>query len=535
MKNQEATIRANCYRIYARKSMESEDRQVLSMPSQIDELKKLASSRAITLTGSPLTEAKTAKKPGRPVFGHLMKEIQAGRIQGVVCWKLDRLARNPVDGGAIIWALDQGKLTEIVTPGRTFTNTSDDKFMMQLEFGMAKKYVDDLSANVQRGMRMKLEMGWLPCRPPIGYMNDPVSRTIIKDAERFDLVQRMWRLLLSGNHSVARIRELANDEWGLKTRLSTRRGGRPLQRSHVYMIFGDPFYAGLIKYGGTIHPGKHPAMVTVQEFQKVQRMLGRPDAPRPKRHDFPFTGVIRCAECGCMVTAEQHRKKSGRTYIYYHCTWRRGDCHQGLVRAEVIEEQISAFMERLHLAKPYCDWLRERLEETAENAARVREVELDALKNEIRTVDRRMGVLTELRVNEEISPEEYRRQYSGLVQDQVRLEQKARAKGESPTNALEPTRQAVSFVELARNAYLAGDNAKKRLILKTVCSNLTLKDKNLLITAKKPFQLMLERSDCPDWCTQQDDGRTFLNDLICACEGVDVGLIEPLLSDGMAS
>lgn len=126
------------YILYARKSTESEDRQVLSIDSQIRELQDLARSQSLKVT-AVLSEARSAKSPGRQVFGDLLRELARGRADGILCWKLDRLARNPVDGGALIWAIDENKLSQIVTPQRTFTNTSNDKFWMQLEFGMAKK------------------------------------------------------------------------------------------------------------------------------------------------------------------------------------------------------------------------------------------------------------------------------------------------------------------------------------------------------------------------------------------------------------
>ena len=147
------------YIIYCRKSTESEEKQVLSIESQIKELGELCDRHNLVASGT-LTESKSAKAPGRPVFNDMMKKVYNGDVKGILCWKLDRLARNPIDGSALVWALDQGKLTEIITPTGTFRNTANDKFLMQLEFGMAKKYVDDLSDNVKRGNRAKLQHGW---------------------------------------------------------------------------------------------------------------------------------------------------------------------------------------------------------------------------------------------------------------------------------------------------------------------------------------------------------------------------------------
>ena len=228
------------YVIYARKSTESEDRQVLSIESQIRELTDHAHARGFSVA-RVLSESRSAKAPGREIFGKLMDEVSRGNVDGVICWKLDRLARNPIDGGTLIWALEEQKLKEIVTPHRTFTNTGDNKFWMQLEFGMAKKYVDDLSQNVKRGNRAKLEQGWLPGIPPIGYMNDLATKTIVPDPDRFTLVRKMWDMLLAGR-TVKEIHGTANEVWGLRTRRYKRSGDRPLASSAVYKLFSNPFY-----------------------------------------------------------------------------------------------------------------------------------------------------------------------------------------------------------------------------------------------------------------------------------------------------
>ena len=143
--------------IYARKSTESEDRQVLSIDSQINELQAIAARLGYGEL-KIMRESMTAKAPGRPVFNKLMEMVEAGQIHGVLCWKLDRLARNPVDGGRIIWCIKNDGLS-IVTPSQSYSREEDNTILMYVEFGMAQKYIDDLGKNVKRGNRAKLEMG----------------------------------------------------------------------------------------------------------------------------------------------------------------------------------------------------------------------------------------------------------------------------------------------------------------------------------------------------------------------------------------
>src|ERR1022692_1392332 len=208
------------YFIYCRKSSEAEDRQVLSIESQTRELEQIAAKLNLPIL-EILTESKSAKEPGRPVFNQMMQRLGHGEAAGIICWKLDRLARNPVDGGSVIWAIKQNGI-RIMTPAQSYAREDDNIILMYIEFDMAQKYVDDLSKNVKRGLKTKIENGWYPGLAPVGYLNNTVKvtgeNTLITDPERFALVRRMWELMLTGQHTAPQIVDMANNQWGFRTR-----------------------------------------------------------------------------------------------------------------------------------------------------------------------------------------------------------------------------------------------------------------------------------------------------------------------------
>src|ERR1051325_8455936 len=253
------------YFVYCRKSSEAEDRQILSIDSQISEIKRYALQKGLKISAI-LTEAKSAKAPGRPVFNSMMERLYRSEADGILCWKLDRLARNPVDGGSIIWAMKEHGM-KIITPFQMYGHAEDNTVWMYLEFGMAQKYVDDLSRYVKRGLRSKAETGWLPGPTPPGYLNQVNNEgynVITKDPERFDLVRKCWDLMLTGSYTPAEIRAIANAAWGFKTAR-----GNPLGRCTIYSIFANPFYHGVYEYpkgSDTWHTGRHTPMVTEKEF-----------------------------------------------------------------------------------------------------------------------------------------------------------------------------------------------------------------------------------------------------------------------------
>ncbi len=119
-----------------------------------------------------IVEKQTAKKPGRLLFAEMLKRIEAGEAVGILAWHPDRLARNSVDGGQIIYLVDTGVIQELKFPTFWFDPTPQGKFMLSIAFGQSKYYVDNLSENIKRGHRQKLKNGLWPQMAPLGYLNN---------------------------------------------------------------------------------------------------------------------------------------------------------------------------------------------------------------------------------------------------------------------------------------------------------------------------------------------------------------------------
>lgn len=138
--------------LYARKSTDVEDKQVLSIEAQLTELRAFAKTEGLNVI-EELVEKQSAKIPGRPIFNAILNRIERGEANGIVSWNPDRLARNSVDGGRIIYLLDCGYLAMLKFPTFWAENTPQGKFMLNIAFGQSKYYIDSLSENVRRGLR----------------------------------------------------------------------------------------------------------------------------------------------------------------------------------------------------------------------------------------------------------------------------------------------------------------------------------------------------------------------------------------------
>src|SRR3989339_732394 len=188
------------YIAYCRKSTDEKDKQVLSIDQQIAELKEFANREHLDIAEF-ITEAKTAKVPGREQFAQLLKRIEKGEAQGIVSWHPDRLARNSIDGGKIIYLLDTGKLLDLKFPTFWFESTPQGKFMLNIAFGQSKYYVDNLSENVKRGNRQKLRNGVWPAKAPYGYVNNPKTRGIDIDPEKAPLIKKAFEMYSEGSRT----------------------------------------------------------------------------------------------------------------------------------------------------------------------------------------------------------------------------------------------------------------------------------------------------------------------------------------------
>ncbi len=479
------------YFVYARKSSESEDKQVASIASQIDELKTVARREGLKIVET-FTEEKSAKAPGRPVFTRMIERIHSGEAQGIICWKLDRLARNPIDGGTISWMLQQGAIQHIQTYQRSYLPT-DNVLMMSVEFGSANQFILDLSLNTKRGIRRKVQEGWLPHKPPIGYLNnkysDPNKPPIYKDPERFDLIKKMWGVLLQQQHSLMQMKQLA-DDWGLRST-----NGKKLYRSKIYDIFTNPFYYGVIRWEGEIYPAKHEPMITQAEFEQAQKILSGRYNAKPHYRSFAFTGLMRCGECGAGITAEAKTKiqKNGNVhhYTYYRCSKAIDPhCSQKTLREERLEEQILDTLGQITIPAEFHQWAIKHLKEEQANEIEDREKISKSQQTTLDSCKRRLDALLSLRLNDEIDAQEFKRAKAELISEKNRLEELIGDANYRMETWLDRAEKTLAFAETAKERFEAGDLEAKKEILACLGSNLILRNRTLSLRLNPPLEMV---------------------------------------------
>lgn len=341
------------YCLYARKSTESEERQILSIDSQIKEMLALAEREGLEVVAMK-RESHSAKETGqRPIFNEIVEEIKTGKYNGILTWAPDRISRNAGDLGKIVDLMDAGILQEIRTHGQRFSNNPNEKFLLMILGSQAKLENDNRGINVRRGLRMRCEMGYRPGTAPTGYLNQKLMDKkcqVIVDLEREHAIRKMFEKVGHEKWSGRKVYHWLKFELNFHTT-----GNKPLSLGNVYRILSNPFYHGIFEYpknSGNWYQGKHEPLVSKELFDKVQEQLKR-DGIQRTSHEFAFTKLMVCGACGSGISAEEKYKplKDGTTkrYIYYGCGRSRNHQCKGnkYLREEELIEQLVNLLDQI--------------------------------------------------------------------------------------------------------------------------------------------------------------------------------------------
>lgn len=345
------------YCLYARKSTERDEKQALSIDSQVKEMLQIAERDGLEVI-DVRREAHSAKASGeRPVYNEIIHDLRAGRFNGILVWHPDRLSRNAGDLGSLVDLMDQKALAEIRTYGQRFSNNPSEKFLLMILCSQAKLDNDNKSVNVKRGLRMRCEMGLWPAPAPTGYLNENRADRrgyVMIDPERAPIIKQMFEKVAYEKWTGRKIYHWLRFDLNLRT----PRGNKHLTLSNVHKIIGMPFYYGQFEYpvkSGNWYNGRHEPIITRELFDKAQAQMKRDRIVRSETKEFAFTKLLTCGLCGSGVSAEEKFKaikSTGLTarYVYYGCSRSKDrDCHGGYIREEKLIEQVIALLDDIDI------------------------------------------------------------------------------------------------------------------------------------------------------------------------------------------
>ena len=487
------------YRLYARKSTDTEDRQVQSLEDQVKYMQERAKEMGLTIVGKPIRESKSAKRPNnRLLFSAMLDEIESGEIDGIICWKIDRLSRNPTDSGRIQQLLQDEKIKHILAMDRSYF-PEDNSIVFSVEASQANEYVRKLAVDTRRGMQSKAEKGDKPGVPPVGYLNDRIEKKVIADPDRFTSMRILWDKMLTGTYSMAQLVHVADKELHITTPVRGKTGGKPIAYSSLCALFKNPFYTGQLPFKGQLYPGNHPAMISEEEFERVQQIIDPSHTTRPKdkTYNFQLRNLFLCGECGFAITVEQKQKlikSTGetKTYIYYHCTGKNKNIKCTQPKTHVTEDellkQIKEKLSRFTIDPDFYRLAIERLAQEEDEVIEKNNTKTLAHDRAIKKAETSITNLRRMRYSGEADDDSWYFAEMQTLEYELERLQESRNKDEyKARNWRAVADETFTFARYAKEDFDGDDLEKKRSVIMKLGEKLTILDRTIQFTPNKYF------------------------------------------------
>ena len=494
--------------IYCRKSTDREDRQIMSTDAQKRLMMDYAQKNNLVIV-DVFVEKQSAYKKGRPLFNAMLERIDNGEAQFILTYHLTRLARNSYDGGRIIYMMDDGIIKEIITLDSRFSGSSDNKFMMQIHFAMAKKSSDDTSQFVKRDIKSKLLKGEYPGFVPLGYLNidragriapkqyNPAKQQMLESLgrplkrEEIDpleghLIRKLFEEAAKGVHTYKSL-QIISKEIGIRT----RKGKQMLSKSMVQHLLTNPYYYGAIRYQGEIYTEniQHEPLITKEVFDRVQLALERKSKSRNRKRNFSYRGIMRCGDCGCAVTAEEQKG-----HIYYHCTYKREQCSQRKwIKEKDLQDQITGTLLKIMIPKEFVKHAFVKVREIHAKESQTSEAIRRKLQMQYNECKHKLDALLELKISPQnasgdlLSDEEYLKRKNELKEELSIIETQLKNHNDGSTQWIDNCEIFVKAMQRLPERLPHATIEEKREIVLLVCSNITLTDKKIAVEYHEPF------------------------------------------------
>ena len=507
---------------YNRKSSEDEEKQALSIPAQMEEIERLRKDRGLGAM-TILEESKSAKLPNnRKIFGQMITDIISGKFDTILCWKLDRLARNMVEGGLIIDLLQRGIIKFIITPHKIYT-PEENALLMAVEFGSANQFVRDLSVNVKRGQRKKASVGIPHGVASLGFLNDKTeekgNRKWMVDKVRLDKIKLLLRIFLTGEWSAGKLHKYAIQELKLNTVKRKRIGGELIQPSRMYEILKDPVYAGFFFLEGNRYELDKtlPRLITEDEHNKIKAILGKRNIPKVQRHDDAFIGFVvspvgeyigldkkyqvicdckkkfphrdktHCPQCGIEIDKMEHPKYLDYSYYYNISRKKKGLKVKSVSSKKLLNCLLETMEGKIPFTAELADWSRKYIKEMRDSEINEHLLKEEVAQQEVGDYIKRKKKLRELLANELITEDEYKFDLSDL-EERYKASSNSKDDFDWTVKANEIVNLSQEFFDVMKN----GEIKAQKSLLHKLGTNLVWNEEKLSTVNKKSIQALLD-------------------------------------------
>jgi site-specific DNA recombinase len=413
----------------------------------------------------------------------MIEKIKASKEPvGILAWHPDRLARNSIDGGQIIYLIDTGQICSLKFPSFWFEPTPQGIFSLNMAFCQSKYYSDNLSENVTRGIRNKIRRGEWTGMAPLGYINNPITRNIEPHPVKSKIIKHLFENYANGQFSLNSAREKLQ-LLGIESR-----NRNPISLSAMGWVLTNPLYYGVIKHNEEYHEGKFEPLITRELFENVQARLKDSAQKRHsnQRHGFGFTGLLKCGECGCSISA-QFAKGNGGTYIYYRCTKKKGKCSQSYLREDLVKDQFLKKIQKIRLPEGWAGEMLAYIDKLQQDQQQELILFAQNLKELLKETEAKLDKLINAFLEGIIEKEVYLEKKEALINEKQSLRDKKASFGRKGLLWLEPLRKFVQTTDRAGKLNLLSEFSEIKEVLEKSGTNRVMRDKKICMDFKEPF------------------------------------------------
>ncbi|MGZ3743826.1 MAG: recombinase family protein [Pseudobdellovibrionaceae bacterium] len=482
--------------IYVRVSSKEQEREGFSIPAQKKYLNEYAIENDIKVVRI-FEESESAKIAGRTQFKQMLQFLKSNLdVKHILVEKTDRLYRNIKDYNEL--SIEEWEIfIHLVKENEILSkqSRSHQKFIHGIKVLMAKNYSDNLSEEVRKGQTEKASQGLWPSCAPIGYLNKLDDHTIIPDPKIAPLIKKCFELASTGQFSLAKLKRRM-----FENGLSSARSKKELGKQAISRLLTNPIYHGDFVWKGKTYKGKHQPIIERTLFDKTQEAMGFVIKPKLTKHSFAFTSLMTCHHCGCAITAQEKRKKSGLIYVYYHCTNGKNSCGNIVyLREEKIELAFAEALGKIQLPPEVVEWTKQALLEGQQEEKHFRETQIATFMSKYQNLQTKIERSYEDKLDGKITAEFWESKTAQWKQEQSDIESRLVALRQANTSYLE---QGIKLMELARRApelFKSMNHDEKRELLNLVLSNPRIENGSVCYNYKKPFSMFVNVTQLENW------------------------------------
>ncbi len=486
--------------ILARVSTEEQKEAGNSLPAQILRLEKYCRDKGFDIV-EKIEFDESAWKTKREKFSEVINSIKKKKEKiALCCDKIDRLLRSFTKELIILEDLRKNNKIELhfTSDNIVLHNESPatDLFRFSIGVSLANYYSNSISDNIKRAYEKLINEGRFLAKAPIGYLNitkEKGSKTIIVDPKRSPFIIRIFDLYGSGMYSMQQIAETVSKE-GLR---SNTAGQNILKVRQIELILKNTFYYGFMRFKGKMYPHRYPPIISYNTFKIAKDIREKHHKSFSKKTEKPiiFRGLIKCARCGCMITAEYRKNR----YVYYHCTNYRMNCEKIYINQEELLKVIRNLLKNLIIPKGEVVKLIDTLKATEEAKNKFHDQQVKILLAEQQKIENRQRLIYEDRLDNKISPDFYQRMFEEYDNKKYDVEFKLNQFSEANTENYITADKILSLCRRAYDIFESSEIEEKRKLVNFLFRNLKLDGKKLQYKLKAPFDSVLSANLHHDW------------------------------------